>query len=99
MTPQYAHRTDANQQEIMDALRKASCAVWDTSMVGRGFPDLVCGFFDVLVPHIVLMECKVANGKLTPDEEAFKKKWLPFFGHVYFIVRSPEQALKVIGKA
>lgn len=93
-----AHKTDTNQQSIMDALRDAGCLVADTSMVGNGFPDLTVGFFDGLVPHIVLFEVKSKGGKLTESEEKFNKKWKAFFNHVYFVVYNAEEALKKVGK-
>ena len=34
-------RTDANQKLIVDAARRAGLRVYDTSMVGKGFGDLV----------------------------------------------------------
>lgn len=39
-----AARTDANQVEIVSALRAIGCSVSDTSGVGGGFPDLAVGF-------------------------------------------------------
>ncbi|HWY33435.1 MAG TPA: hypothetical protein VNX68_02240 [Nitrosopumilaceae archaeon] len=36
-------RIDANQNEIVATLRKIGCSVFITSMVGHGFPDIVCG--------------------------------------------------------
>lgn len=38
-----AAKVDANQAEIVQALRKVGCSVLDTSAVGGGFPDLVVG--------------------------------------------------------
>ena len=36
-----AYRKDGNQTKIEEHLRKAGLSVFDTSMVGNGFPDLV----------------------------------------------------------
>ena len=38
------HRVDGNQAAIIAALRAHGITVKDTSAVGAGFPDLVCGF-------------------------------------------------------
>lgn len=88
------HNVDANQGEIVAALRKVGALVADTSMVGNGFPDIV-------VRHrgrIFLIEIKnpavrACDRKLTPAEEVFHKLWV---GHVH-IVESVEQALAVLG--
>lgn len=41
--PKRAARIDANQPEIVKALRDAGCSVFVTSDVGQGFPDIVVG--------------------------------------------------------
>lgn len=40
MSP-YARRVDAPHKAVMQALRKTGWIVFDTSRIGRGFPDLV----------------------------------------------------------
>ena len=87
-----AGRTDANQKEIVDALRRAGASVHVTSSVGGGFPDLVVGFRG----KNYLMEVKdpkAAKPLLTPDEQVFLENWT---GDVR-IVMSPEQGLLLIG--
>ena len=39
-----AAAVDANQSEIVDALRKAGASVTPTHRAGEGFPDLAVGF-------------------------------------------------------
>ena len=85
---------DANQSEIIDALRKAGCSVSPTSQAGEGFPDLVCGFRGVNY----LLEVKDGNKipskqKLTPKQRKWHEQWL---GSVS-IVNSVEQAFKAVG--
>ena len=38
-----AAKIDANQNEIVDALRKAGCSVQILSSVGKGCPDILVG--------------------------------------------------------
>ena len=37
----YAKRVDSNHSLVVKTLRELGCSVFDTSSVGRGFPDLV----------------------------------------------------------
>lgn len=39
-----AAKVDANQSDIIDALRKAGCTVQPLHAVGQGVPDLLCGY-------------------------------------------------------
>lgn len=57
-------RIDANQSEIVAALRACGCTVAITSDVGGGFPDLVVGYQG----RNFLLEIKTPGGKLTPDQ-------------------------------
>lgn len=65
-------RTDANQTEIVEALRKLGVSVAITSAVGKGFPDLVCGYRG----KTYLIEVKTDDKKkLTDDQKAFYGAW------------------------
>lgn len=71
-----AKRTDANQQQIVAALRKMGVRVWITSDFGRGAPDLVLGYRG----RNYLIEIKDGSKpssarKLTQDEEKFHSTW------------------------
>jgi hypothetical protein len=88
-------RTDGNQTDIKNALRKAGCSVLVMSDLGKGAPDLLIGFQDGLDRFNVLVEIKMPNGRLTDDEKKFIENWK---GYPVIIVRSAEQALKAIGK-
>ena len=83
-------RTDANQAEIVRALRDAGCTVVDLHKVGRGCPDILVGIHG----RNVLMEIKTATGRLTVDEINFHGMW----EGQYDIVRSVEEAFAVINK-
>jgi Holliday junction resolvase len=39
-----AKKVDLNQAEIVQAFRKHGCTVFDTHDIGKGFPDIECGY-------------------------------------------------------
>jgi hypothetical protein len=82
-------RRDANHAEIRDRLREAHISVFDAGDIGKGYPDLVCGFQG----QNYLLEIKTQDGKLTPDQVEFIETWR---GTVH-IVRTVEEALRVFG--
>ena len=83
-------RVDANQREIVEALRQIGASVWITSSLGGGFPDLVAGWKG----RTYLLEVKVSPVKLTTDEEGFQLAWR---GQVA-IVTNVEEAMEVISE-
>ncbi len=88
-SPRWQKKPDANQQDIVDALRQVGARVYDASRVGEGFPDLIVGYRQCLF----LLEVKTSTGKLNRVQKKFHAEWN---GYIH-IVRSPEEALKVIG--
>jgi Holliday junction resolvase len=69
-------RTDRNQQDIVDALRKAGCSVLSLANVGQGCPDLLVG----LAGKNHLLEVKDGDKppcrqKLTPAQVRFHRDW------------------------
>lgn len=82
-------RVDANQAAIVKALRAAGRRVLVLSAVGKGCPDLLVSW----PGHNLLMECKMQDGKLTPDQERFFNDWT---GPVC-VVRSAAEALAATG--
>ncbi len=90
-----AKRTDANQIEIVKALRKMGHSVFVTSMVSYGFPDIVCGAHG----KNYLFEIKdgkkpKSQQKLTPSENLFHLTWQ---GSVH-IITSFDDAIDIINK-
>lgn len=74
--PRQRAKVDANQTEIIKALRAVGASVAPTHQVGKGFPDLVVGYKG----RNILMEIKDGNKppsqrKLTPDEVDWHDKW------------------------
>jgi hypothetical protein len=69
-------RTDYNQKLIVDQLRKLGVSVAVTSMLGKGFPDLVLGYQN----RNFLVELKdgakpKSQKGLTMDEAKFFTTW------------------------
>jgi len=85
----YARRVDANQPEIVSALRQAGATVTHLHTVGKGCVDLLCGFHG----RNYLLECKVVGGKLTEAEKDWHETW----EGQRAIVHSAEEALAAIG--
>lgn len=71
-----ASKVDANQPEIVAALRKAGATVQHLHAVGQGCPDILVGWRGLTV----LMELKdgskpASARKLTPDQVRWRKEW------------------------
>lgn len=81
-------KADANQPEIVAALRKAGATVQVLSTVGKGVPDLLVGYRMLNI----LLELKMSGGKLTPPQVKWHAEWL---GDVH-VVYSAEEAVKTI---
>ena len=89
-----AARVDANQNEIVDALRNVGASGAITSMVGSGFPDLVIGFRGLNY----LIEIKdgskfPSQRKLTDDEQ----EWHDLWRGTVFVANDINEALSIIG--
>ncbi len=81
-------RRDTNEREIIDALRKAGCQVWQL--------DQPCDLVVTKNKTTYMMEVKETKGKLSPDQIKFFAEWSG--GHLH-VVRSIEQAIYVINHA
>lgn len=84
---------DANQAEIVKALRKVGATVQPLHTVGQGCPDLLVGFRQVNF----LMEVKDGSKppsarKLTPDEA----DWIGGWRAPVFIVNNAEEAVGIL---
>ena len=84
-----ARRVDANQAEIVEALRAAGALVHCTHTVGDGFPDLVAA----IDGEVFLLEIKSPGGRLTKAEQRFHNVWCEYVR----VVRSPMEALEALG--
>ena len=92
----YAVKVDANQKEIVHALESVGCSVACTHMVGRGFADLVVGYYDIKTgePTNLLMEVKTPEGKLNDLETEFHRNWK---GRIV-VVHNILEALEAVGR-
>ena len=84
------HKTDDNQQEIIDALRAIGASVQDLSKVGGGCPDILVGFRG---NHLLEIKNPETKGKLNMLQKVWHKNW---HGQVA-VVRTVEEAFRAIG--
>ncbi len=82
--PRYAKRRDANEPEIVKALRQIGASIKRLDDV-----DLLVGWRG----KNFLLELKTENGKLEESQEFMVTNWRG----QYDIVRSAEEALRAIG--
>ncbi len=82
-------KVDANQKEIVSALRKVGASVTSLAEIGGGCPDLLVGFRN----RSFVLECKVKGAKRTQAQIAW---WFNFRGEGD-IVYSETDALRAIG--
>lgn len=89
-----AAAVDANQAEIVRALRAAGCTVQVLSSVGSGCPDVLVGRAGVNL----LLEIK--DGAKVPSKQALtpvQVEWHATWAGQVVIVKTVEQALFVVG--
>ena len=92
--PRTAARVDANQAQIVDALRMVGATVQLLHAVGKGCPDLLAGYRGVNY----VLECKdsatpPSARKLTADQIEWHRDWR---GQVA-VVTDAREALLAIG--
>lgn len=90
-----AYRVDANQKDIVAALREAGFSVQHLHKVGEGCPDIVVGNTVGGKRYNVLLEIKEGDGKLTAQQVIWHHSWR---GQVA-IVKTPEEAIKAVKDA
>ena len=81
---------DANQPEIVRALKACGASVVDLHAMGGGCPDLLVGYRG----KDYKMEVKTAKGELRDSQEDFARDWK---GSPVIVVRSTVEALTAIG--
>lgn len=89
----YVAKADANQKDIVAALRGIGARVIPTHTVGQGFPDLVVAFGG----RTLLIEVKDPTQpkhrhELTPAQKEFHAAWT---GEIH-IVFTPEEAVRIV---
>jgi hypothetical protein len=69
-------RIDDNQKEVVSQLRKLGVSVAITSMLGKGFPDFICGYMGKNWMIELKDGAKSKSRKtLTEDEAKFFNDW------------------------
>ena len=93
VTVRRAAKVDANQTEIVNALRQVGASVQSLASTGKGCPDLLVGFRGVNWLLEIKDGRKVRSArKLTEDQVVWHQTWR---GKVY-IVESVDQALNLL---
>ena len=89
-----AAKIDANQMQIVQALRSAGATVQSLASVGKGVPDLLIGFQGKTVLLEIKDGAKVqSKQKLTPDQIDWHANWR---GGTLATVDSIDAALRVL---
>ena len=79
-------KRDANEREIIEALKQIGCTVKQLS--AKGIPDLLVGYRGTNF----LLEVKQPNGSLTTDQKEFHACW---FGTIH-VVTSVYEAFRIV---
>ena len=88
-----AAKTDANQTEVVNALRKVGASVQSLAATGKGCPDLLVGYQGINYLMEVKDGKKVPSAqKLNIDQEHWHSVWR---GSVY-VVKSTNEALQIL---
>jgi RNase P/RNase MRP subunit p29 len=85
---------DANQEQVVSALRAAGATVQSLAAIGKGCPDLLVMFRGALFLLEVKDGAKVKSAQKLTDAQV---KWHQTWGAMVEVVNSPEQALRAIG--
>lgn len=90
-----AAKIDANQTQVVEALRAAGATVQSLAPVGQGVPDLLVGFQG----KTLLMEVK--DGRKPPSQRQLTEDQLKWHGAwrggPVAIVDGPDAALRMLG--
>jgi Holliday junction resolvase len=85
-----AKRTDQNQKEIVKILRDLGCSIFDTSSIGKGYPDINVGYKG----QTYLVEIKSSKkATFTEQQLEFQKNWL---GSRIIRINSVEEAIAFV---
>lgn len=86
-----AKKVDGTHNAIVTALRNAGVRVFDSSALGRGFPDLVCSYGG----FTALVEAKSERGRIRDTQKSFKRDWLG----IVIVAKTGEEAVSEFFKA
>jgi hypothetical protein len=83
----YNAARDANEPEIIQALKAKGAIVWKIN--GKGLPDLLVGYKSITI----LAEVKTAKGKFKPAQEVFFDTWS---GGKACVIKTIEEAIALL---
>lgn len=86
-----AAKVDANQAEVIKALRDCGAAVTPLHQVGQGVPDILVSYGGVWY----LMELKTKKGSVNE----IQNEWMLKQKAPTYVVRTPAEACEIIGVA
>jgi Holliday junction resolvase len=90
-----AAKIDANQEQVVTALRAAGATVQSLAGVGKGVPDLLVGYKG----QTLLLEIK--DGNKPPSKRSLNEDQLRWHGSwkggALAVIDSPDAALRMIG--
>jgi Holliday junction resolvase len=84
-----AAKVDANQAQIVSALEAAGATVQSLAAIGKGCPDILIAFRE----SMFLFEIKRDKAKTNE----LQKKWHIAWNAPVYVVREPDEALRIIG--
>ncbi len=88
-------KVDANQKEIVKALRDLGCSVQSLATVGKGVPDLLVGFKNINYLFEVKDGSKPKSARrLTDDQVVWHSNWV---GSVY-VIESIDDAILILNQ-
>lgn len=90
-----ARKVDANQGEIVSALRSLGCHVLELSAVGGGVPDLVVWHRDGIRARLVEIKNPLTRGKLNDVQTQWHANWT---GMKPLVLTTVEQAVQEFAK-
>lgn len=99
MNPHRTHRPDGNRNEIVAAFERLGWTVFNTGMVGEGFPDMVVAYNSPNINYEpryyvkALVEIKNGNAGYTTKEKSFMEK----YPGLVTTVRSVEDVERMFG--
>jgi Holliday junction resolvase len=86
----YARRVDINQKAIVEHLRAMGASVFHLHEVGKGCPDLLCGFSG----QTYLIEVKRDDkASFTPAQLEFQRTWQ---GSPVVRINNPQEAIDFV---
>lgn len=89
-----AAKVDDNQTEIVEALRKAGASVQPLHAVGKGCPDILCGF------RGTNYAIEIKDGSKPPSARGLtdaQRRWHIHWNGQKAIAESVDDALRIIG--